>query len=281
MHARISLRLYRHMESGKSVEMVEQPSNMDRSQFVIGFGAFVAAGTTLTRGALSQVAGPVALGSQGALYQFTIKSRDVAAECIAAVLPQSAFETRILSNRLRPSDPAIVADLAQETNAIVGINGGFFTDTGDPDGLLILDGKRVGYARSDWKGYFSIDGTGVASIGTAAVPAARYAMQGFPMLIEPGGGMGIRSDDRVQTRRSVLAQSGSTIVAMVVSEISLFELAALLLEHPDAFGLAQFDAALNLSGSSTSGFYARPPKGKDVIVQAQSSSRDVIAFYSR
>jgi hypothetical protein len=254
---------------------------MRRTQFVVGLGAFAAAGAGLRCAASSQVAQPAALGHQGALYRYTFKGRGSEAECIAAVLPQDSFQTRILSNRLRPSDIAIVADLAKETNAIVGINGGFFTDTGDPDGLLILDGKRVGYARGDWKGFFSIDETGAASIGTAAAPTARYAMQGFPMLIEPGGVMGIRSDDRVQTRRTIIAQSGSTIVAMVASPISLFNLASVLMENPGAFGVAQFDAALNLSGSATTGFYARTAQGQEVIVQAQASSRDVIAFYGK
>jgi Phosphodiester glycosidase len=254
---------------------------MRRTRFIVGVGAFAAAGMTLTRGALSQVAEPISLGNQGALFQFKVKGNGIEADCIAAVLPQSTFEARILSNRLRPNDTAIVADLAVETDAIVGINGGFFTDTGDPDGLLILDGKRVSYARGDWKGFFSIDETGAASIGTTSPPSARYAMQGYPMLIEPGGVMGIRRDDRVQTRRSIIAQSGSTIVAMVVSPISLFDLASALMQDPGAFGLAHFDAALNLNGDAATGFYARTPQGKKVIVQAQWSSRDVIAFYSR
>jgi hypothetical protein len=254
---------------------------MRRPQFIIRFGAFAAAGAALTDGVLSQVAGPVSLGNQGRLYRFSIKGDGVAADCLAAVLPQDGFEARILSNRLRPGDNAIVADLAQETGAIVGINGGFYSLAGGPDGLLILDGKRIGDARSDWKGYFSVDGTGVASIATATPPAVRYAMQGFPMLIEPGGVMGMRSNDHIQTRRSVIAQSGSTIVAMVVSPISLFELAAFLLANPGAFALPHVDAALNLSGSATSGFYAKMPQGKNVIVQAQESSRDVIVFYSK
>jgi len=254
---------------------------MRRTRFIIGFGAFAAASAAFTRGGLSQAAQPVALGNQGALYQYRLSGHGTEAECIAAVLPQSGFETRILSNRLRPGDSAIVADLAEETGAIVAINGGFFYDTGGPDGLLILDGKRIGYARADWKGYFSVDETGAASIGTTAPSSARYAMQGYPMLIEPGGVMGIRKDDGVKARRSVLAQSGATIVAMVVSEISLFNVASILLQNPGAFGLTQFDAALNLSGSATSGFYAKPPQGQKVLVQATSSSRDVIAFYSR
>jgi hypothetical protein len=254
---------------------------MRRPQFIIRFGAFAAAGAALTTGALSQVAGPVSLGNQGTLYRFSIKGDGVAADCLAAVLPQDGFEARILSNRLQPGDNAIVADLAQETGAIVGINGGFYSIGGGPDGLLILDGKKIGYARSDWKGYFSVDGTGTASIGTDTPPAVRYAMQAFPMLIEPVGVMGMRSNDHIQTRRSVIAQSGTTIVAMVVSPISLFELASFLLGSPGAFGLAHFDAALNLSGAATSGFYAKLPQGKDVIVQAQLSSRDVIAFYNK
>jgi hypothetical protein len=254
---------------------------MRRSRFILGCAALAASGATLTRAALSQVAEPVPLGSQGALYQLTIKSNGNEAGCIAAVLPQSAFQARILSNRLRTNDIAIVADLAEETDAIVAINGGFFTDTGYPDGLLILDGKTVGYVRRDWKGIFWVDETGTPNIATTSPPSARYAMQGYPMLIEPGGVMGIRRDDRVLARRSIVAQSGSTIVAIVVSPISLFSVASALLENTGVFGLPHFDAALNLSGSATTGFYAKTSQGKKVIVQARSSSRDVIAFYSR
>jgi hypothetical protein len=254
---------------------------MRRTRFIVGFGAFAAVGATLTRRVLTQVPEPTALGNQGALYQFGFKINGNGADCVAAVLPQSGFQARILSNKLRPGDPEIVADLADETGATVAINGGFFYDTGEPDGLLILDGKRIGYARSDWMGVFSIDDSGAASIGTATPSSPRYAMQGFPMLIEPGGVMGIRSDDRVQYRRSILAQSGSTIVAMVVTPISLYELAAALLDNPGAFGLTHFDTALNLTGAATTGFYAKTAQGKKVLVQARAGTRDVIAFYSR
>ncbi|MDQ2993037.1 MAG: phosphodiester glycosidase family protein [Candidatus Eremiobacteraeota bacterium] len=164
----------------------------------------------------------------------------------------------------------------------MAINGGTFNGAFAPDGLLIVDGNIVGRKRADWMGMVTVDATGNCSVTTKPhLASAKYAVQGHPTIVEPGGKMGVFREDRRRDRRTVIAQSGDSIVAMVTSPISLFELAYALVERPDSFHVNGIDTALNLSGGSTTSFYAKVPNGLDVVVPAYWPNRDVIVFSPR
>jgi exopolysaccharide biosynthesis protein len=267
---------------------------MRRRRFVIGFGAFAAVGVVTGGVAASQVTilpkgqpiwqpQTVDLGNQGALYRFLLLNSDdgIRVLCTAAVLPRSTFRAKILAQAERPDNNTTVQDLARASNAAVAINGGFFNGAFSPDGLLTVDGKTIGRARSDWMGALTIDKDGNAQVSTDGAQRAAYAVQGNPMLVEPGGNMGIHRESNLMAARTVIAQSGDMIVAMVTSPVSLFRLAYALIEHPEALSLSHIDAALNLSGSATTSFYAKLPDGSEVNVPASWINRDVVSFYVR
>lgn len=265
---------------------------MRRKRFVIGFGTFAVAGAVTSGSALSQVTiapnGQPSwrpqtndLGNQGALYRFCLNADDGAVSCTAAVLPRSSFRAQILTKAERPDDNMMVQDLARVSNATVAVNGGFFNGAFAPDGLLTVGGKTIGRARSDWMGALTIDKDGNAQVSTALTQEAVYAVQGNPMLVEPGGNIGVHHEDHIVRRRTIIAQSGDMIVAMVTSPVSLFRLAYALVEHPEALALSHIDAALNLSGAATTSFYAKLPDGSEVNVPARWINRDVVAFYVR
>ncbi len=265
---------------------------MRRTRFIIAFGALATASATTVATALSQITivpagspnwrqATLDLGNQAALYRFRLNYDDGGAFCTAAVLPKSTFRAEILANTDKSSGLTLVQDLARSSGAAVAINGGFFNGAFSPEGLLTVDGRSVGVARSDWLGSLTVDRAGDAEISTSASRSAAYAVQGNPMLIEPGGNMGIHREDHLLERRTVIAQSGDMIVAMVTSPVSLFRLAYALMEHPETLALSHIDAALNLSGGATTSFYAKLLDGSEITEAAGWPNRDVIAFYAR
>lgn len=259
---------------------------IDRRSMLAGIGALslgVFSGSLRAAAQVNLSSETFDLGDQGALYRVPIDvggGRQVL--CTAAVLPRRSFAAKIVQQQTRDGALTAVRDIALSQNAAVAINGGRFNGAFAPDGLLIVDGKTVGRKRADLMGYLVIDDAGNASVTDRPnLLAARYAVQGDPLLIEPGGKMGmIREDNRI-FRRTIIAQSGDLIVAMVTSPVSLFSLAYALMERPDAFYLNHFDAALNMSGAATTSFYAKLPNGGHFDVPAFWPNRDVITFLKR
>lgn len=224
----------------------------------------------------------VDLGNQGALYRFQVNAGFGGIFFTVAALPRHSFAAGIVEQHDRAGALTAVRDIGRSSGATVAINGGRFNGAFAPDGLLIVDGKTAGEKRSDWMGYLVIDGNGSASVTTSPnLRHARYAVQGNPTIVEPGGKMGIVREDSMRARRTVIAQSGDVILAIVTSPVSLFDLGYALIERPDLFFVNRIDAALNLSGGATTAFYARLPGGESVDVPAYWPNRDVITFVPR
>lgn len=260
---------------------------MRRSRFVIGFGAFALATVARRKPAIAQVMPPADmntdLGNQGAFYRFALDVGDGAhVICRAAVLPRQSFAAQIVEQKTRDNAEFAVQDIARRTGATVAINGGRFNGAFAPDGLLIVDGQTIGHKRADWMGYVTIGDAGNATITNKPdLAAARYALQGDPLIIEPGGKMGMIREDNQRFRRSIIAQSGDLIIAMVTTPVSLFSLAYALLENPHVLFLTHVDAALNLSGAATTSFFAKFPDRTQIVVQARWPNRSVITFTAR
>ena len=202
--------------------------------------------------------------------------------CLAAVLPRNSFRAAILEQPERVGNLTAVRDLARKSGARVAINGGRFNGAFAPDGLLIVNGKTIGKKRADWNGALTIDGSGRATVTTSPdLQTAQYAVQGSPTLVDSNGAMGVMREDKERFRRTVVAQSGDLIIAMVTSPVSLYELAYLLVEFPDAFFVHRIDTALNLSGAATTGLYAKLFGGAEIEERSSWPNRDVIAFFAR
>lgn len=253
---------------------------VQRSRFVLGLGAFATAGVFRTvppRRVQSD------LGNQGALYQCSL---DVGGgervSVTAAVLPRQSFAASIVQQTTRVNALEAVQNVARSSAATVAMNGGRFNGAFAPEGLLIVDGEVIGRKRADWIGYLTIDAGGNAAVTDKPdLHRARYALQGDPLMIEPPNKMGMIRDDNQQARRSVIAQCGDLIIALVTSPVTLFDLAYALMENPEYLFLTRIDAALNLSGAATTSFYARLKDGSEVTVPARWPNRSVITFSPR
>lgn len=263
---------------------------MHRGRFIIGLGAFATASVARAPAQVRirprmQFAPPAHvcdLGNQGALYQSMISVGNAGFTFTAAALPRRSFSAKIVQQQTRQNAMTAVRDIGRSSKATVAINGGRFNGAFAPDGLLIVDNEVIGQKRADWIGYLTVDGDGNASVTAKPdLRRAQYAVQGDVLIIEPGGKMGMWREDNERFRRTIIAQSGDVILALVTSPVSLFTLAYALMERPDAFYLNHFDAALNLSGAATTGFYAKLTDGSEVTVPEYWPNRDVVTFSPR
>jgi|GEM_PF-2031212 len=226
------------------------------------------------------------LGGQGSVrsIRFAPERGIVPVQCLAAILPRSSFVATLVQTQERSSSYNAVTDLGRSNDAVVAINGGFFKyDTFSPDGLLIVNGRRVGDMRTGIGGVAIIDDTGALTIAEQLPKGAapKFAVQGVPMLVMPGGEMGMRSETGRRARRSFIAQSADAVIAGVTSPVTLYHLADVMIEYPDAFGVDRVDAAINLTGAATSAFYAKLADGSTLQRDASWPNLDVLLFRRR
>ncbi len=225
------------------------------------------------------------LGHSGELrtLRFAPERGVVPVKCLAALLPRESFGAKIVELRNRKRAYSAVVDVARASRASVVVNGGFFDfDRFVPDGLLVLEGKTLSNARADYSTAIDIDRNGVlAIVPTDEAKSAAFAVQGHPALVDAGGKMGMHSEEGSLARRTFVAQSGETVIVAITSEVTLYHLADALVQYPDAFGCTRIDAALNLSGDESSGFYARLADGSEAIERATWPAREVLVFSPR
>jgi len=226
------------------------------------------------------------LGDQGVIrsIRFAPERGIVPVRCLVAMLPRTNFGATLVQLHERSSSYNAVSDLGRANNATVAINGGFFKyDTFSPDGLLIVDGKRIGELRTDEGGVVLIDQSGSVSITANELPRryTKFAVQGMPLLVAPGGKMGMHSENWMRARRSFLAQTADMVIAGITTPVTLWHLADVMIEYPDAFGVPQIDAAVNLTGDATSAFYAKLADGTVMERKASWPNLDVLLFTPR
>jgi uncharacterized protein YigE (DUF2233 family) len=167
--------------------------------------------------------------------------------------------------QVRPLPSLSFADLPSATDLLVAVNSGFFSPKLEASGLLISQGRELAPARAG-------AGSGVVAVvkkqarllkrGEALPAETDFAVQCGPRLIEPGGGIGIRSDDGQRAARTaVCIREQGRELDLVVSISkghrgagpSLLQLAQWLaapLAPGDSSGC---DAALNLDGGPSTG----------------------------
>lgn len=157
----------------------------------------------------------------------------------------------------RPDDPPPLAQWAAGSGALATINGGFFDEAGHTVALLVRGGQPVGESYQGRGGMFAVAADGAVSLRSLAdqpydpaEPLAE-AIQGWPMLVRPGGEAAYTYEDGQRDRRSAIALDGEGRVLLLVAPTAAFTLAELSswLAASD-LGVA---SALNLDGGSSSG----------------------------
>ncbi len=157
------------------------------------------------------------------------------------------------------------ADFLKRPEDIFAIDGGFFEkdDQGrlSPSGLLVIDGAEVApeHDRAG-SGVLHVGNGDVAIAYRAKAPppsAMDSAVQVGPILVDPGGKVGIYTNQGDRRRRSAICLRPGEMVAVVVGGdgLSLFQFANLLAIPVERGGVG-CDVAINLDGGpSTQAIY--------------------------
>ncbi len=168
-----------------------------------------------------------------------------------------------------PGQPQPLARWHAESGALAAINGGFFDEQLASTALVIHDGIINGESYVDRGGMFAVNSAG--QITLRALAKQPYdpneplieAIQGWPMLIAPGGSFASSLNDQEIARRSVVALDRSGRVLFIVTSSSTFTLRSLAnwLVSSDL----DLDAALNLDGGSSSGLIVESGDQRETV----------------
>lgn len=168
-----------------------------------------------------------------------------------------------------PEEPRPLSAWAEASGAVAVINGGFFDEAGHTVALLIHNGEPVGSSYEGRGGMFAVSQDGTLSLRSLADapydPAEPLdeALQGWPMLVRPGGEAAYGFEDGERARRSALAldrEGRVLLIAAPTAAFTLRELAGWL-----AAADLGVDAAVNLDGGSSTGLLVRSASAPERI----------------
>ncbi|PDW02556.1 phosphodiester glycosidase family protein [Candidatus Viridilinea mediisalina] len=169
----------------------------------------------------------------------------------------------------QPYTPPTLGQWAAQHNALVVINGGFFDANGHSVSLLVQAGEAIGSSYVERGGMFAVTPSGAVLLRALsdtpydpAEPLAE-ALQGWPLLVRPGGTPAYDYEDGQRARRSVIALDRSGRVLLIASASSAFTLAEL--SHWLANSDLELDAAVNLDGGASTGLLLRSPNAPERI----------------
>lgn len=161
-----------------------------------------------------------------------------------------------------PGTPKSLTDWQKETGALVVVNGGFFTDSNQATGLIIVDGQPSGVSYEGFGGMLAITETGPKLQWLMQQPydpneTISAGLQSFPMLVTPGGQMGFADEDGLPARRTAIAQDTKGRILFLLANTGTFtlhEFSRYLVESD-----FELDVALNLDGGASTGLLLADP----------------------
>ena len=206
--------------------------------------------------------------SQPGLEQRVIPIYDGLNQLIESVhiwrLDQSYFRMDVAYD----STPKSLETWQRETNALMVINGGFYSIENEgyfPDGLTIVNGKASGRSFNGFGGMLAIDESRAEIRWLVQKPYNSYeplqaALQSFPILVQPGGelGFGAERENNVSARRTVIGQDKNGRILFIVAPQGYFTLHQLSVYLTESD--LNLDIALNLDGGGSTGILVASPR---------------------
>ena len=182
--------------------------------------------------------------------------------------------------------PKSLESWQMETNALIVVNGGFYSVENEryfPDGLTIVNGKASGHSFNGFGGMLAINQSRAELRWLAQKPYDSYeplqaALQSFPILVQPGGGLGFgaEKENGVNARRTVIGQDKNGRILFIIAPqgyFTLHQLSACLTESD-----LNLDIALNLDGGGSTGILVANPRE---LIHPNRPLPFVILIYAR
>lgn len=195
----------------------------------------------------------------GTARRLTVAVEGGSRHLLAVTLVPGSFAVRLMDQS--PTFPVgsrtVVQSRALVPLAVAAINGGYFEPSFQPSGLLRMDGREVQPLSQEGvlSGIVALDATGILRLlpRDASLDGVHAAIQAGPFLIDPDGAIGVRPR-AVAANRSLLASDDhGRLLLLATGALTLHDLATLLHDHPQAFGMERIERALNLDGGPSTG----------------------------
>lgn len=174
------------------------------------------------------------------------------------------------------SNPDDEENYIENFRAIVATNGaGFNMSTGEPSGLLVMDGKEWHPVNAD--GFFAILKDGSAKIGTTAEYATykdqiQEAISGFGSVLVKDGELVAKNDGGRASRTAIGIKADGSVVMMVMDgRQAPFSVGGTMAEIAQVMLDAGCVHAINLDGGGSTTFVAKPEGSNDLAVISRPS----------
>ncbi len=153
-----------------------------------------------------------------------------------------------------------VVDLAEQANALIAVNGGFFSPASAPLGLRVRQGQLLNAIKPiSWWGVFRIE-KGKPYISTwqdfKLTKEVSFATQSGPRLLIQGQIPSLKPGNADRSALCITAKGDIVMLATANASLSLYQLASLMRDTPHQGGLGCVDA-LNLDGGTSTQMYAK------------------------
>ena len=163
--------------------------------------------------------------------------------------------------------PQTLRDWRAETNALMVVNGGYFRIENNeyiPNGLTIVNGEVIGSSYGDFAGMLAITREGpelrwLAQESYDPNEELLAALQSFPILVKPGGELGIpqQNEDYQKASRTVIGQDKDGQILFMIAPQGYFTLHQLSVYLTESD--LELDMAVNLDGGPSSGILVSNP----------------------
>lgn len=166
------------------------------------------------------------------------------------------------------STPKSLDAWQRETNALIVLNGGFYSIDNEryfPDGLTIVAGQASGHSFNGYGGMLAIKESSAQLRWLVQEPynssePLLAALQSFPILVKPGGalGFGAERENNVSARRTVIGQDKAGRILFMVAPQGYFTLHQLSVYLMNSN--LNLDVAINLDGGGSTGILVANPR---------------------
>ena len=245
---------------------------------------FLAVAAT-ARGEWSSVSAESEPGHDGIVHRHLVFENGAIAkraDVDLAIFSAKVCTLRVIDNADGSSD---LAEAMHRSQALAGVNGGYFDPDFAPIGLRIMDGETIRpliRARL-MTGVLCASGRGVQIVRIAEFSRNQKisaALQCGPFLVDHGKAVRGLDDSRSARRTFAATFTGDQIALGVCSEVSLAELARILstIRLPNDSRILR---ALNLDGGSSSAFWFARENGAAFSIPERKPVRDFVAIVTK
>lgn len=162
----------------------------------------------------------------------------------------------------QPGESQRLSDWLAGSEAIIVVNGGYFTNNNLATGLVISNGVVHGTSYQGFGGMLAVTADGPELRSLVEKPYTFQegivaGLQSFPMLVLPGNQLAYTEEDDLAARRTVIAQDNRgrfLFILATTGTYTLHKLAQFLV-----FSDLDLEIALNLDGGSSTGLLLADP----------------------